>query len=352
MPRTLTAASLESLAQSLLTAAGMPPEMAVDVASVLVEGDLLGHRTHGLRLLPTYLGEIGSGGMAVQGEPLVLRDGGAVALWDGRRLPGPWVTLRAIALASERARQFGMGAVSVRQCHHVAALAPYARRVAEGGQVLLLMSSAPAGGSVAPFGGTEALFSPSPIAAGFPAGASADPVLVDVSTSSTTNNKVAQYLRAGRRLEHAWLQDREGRPTDDPAALGAGKGTILPLGGKDNGHKGYGLSLMVEALTAGLSGHGRGDANAPWGATLFVQVLEPQAFAGVSAFNDKMEWVAEHCRANPPLEAGEPVRTPGERGLALRREQLAKGLALDEDTVAGLRSWAARLDVDASVLDA
>ena len=68
--------------------------------------------------------------------------------WDGRRLPGPWLTLRAIDVATTLARTFGTGTVNIRHSHHIAALAPYARRVAEQGMMLLLMTSAPAGGRV------------------------------------------------------------------------------------------------------------------------------------------------------------------------------------------------------------
>jgi LDH2 family malate/lactate/ureidoglycolate dehydrogenase len=336
------AATLQDFAQQLLQRAGMPLDKARDVADILVEGDLLGHDTHGLQLLPTYLAEIESGSMTVAGEPLVLADLGAVLSWDGRRLPGPWLTLRAIEEASRRARRHGTGIVNMRRSHHIAALAPYARRVAEDGLVLLLMSSAPAASSVAPFGGTRALFSPSPIGVGLPTGG--EPVMVDVSTSITTNGLTGRLAREGRKLPGAWLLDEHGATTDDPAVLVPPRaGTILPLGGTDAGHKGYGLSLMVEALTAGLAGQGRSDPGARWGATVFVQVIDPQAFNGRAAFEAQMDWIAGQCEANPPVRPGEPVRLPGRRGLALRAQALRSGVALSAGIVAALATWAEKL---------
>lgn len=342
-PPRFPAGALERFAADLLVRAGMPPDKAADVASILVEGDLLGHDTHGLQLLPTYLAEIEAGRLTCDGDPEVLSDRGAVLAWEGRRLPGPWLTLRAIEIASERARKFGVGVVNIRRSHHIAALAPYARRVAEEGLVLMLLSSAPAGSSVAPFGGTRALFSPSPIAFGAPAG---EPILVDVSTSITTNGLTGRLAQEGKKLPGAWLIDEEGRPTDDPAVLQTPRtGTILPLGGTDSGHKGYGLSLMVEALTAGLAGQGRSDPGARWGATVYVQVTDPAFFNGLDAFTTQMDWIAERCETNPPIDPERPVRLPGARGLALRREQLADGVVLSGAVVRALRDWAAKLSV-------
>jgi L-lactate dehydrogenase len=69
----------------------MPGERARDVADILVEGDLLGHDTHGLQLLSSYLQQIETGQMKLEGEPITLADHGAVLTWDGQRLPGPWL---------------------------------------------------------------------------------------------------------------------------------------------------------------------------------------------------------------------------------------------------------------------
>ena len=335
---------LQDFARELLGRAGMPDDKALAVADILVEGDLLGHDTHGLQLLGTYLDEIAAGRMALDGGPQVLADHGAVLAWDGRRLPGPWLTLAAIEAASERARRFGTGTVSIRRSHHIAALAPYARRVAQAGQVLLLMSSAPAASVVAPFGGTRGVFSPSPIGVGIPT--SGQPVMVDVSTSITTVGLTAQRAREGARLPGAWLIDEQGVPTDDPAVTVPPRtGTLLPLGGMDSGHKGYGLSLMVEALTAGLAGRGRSEPGERWGATVFVQVIDPQAFNGRDAFEAQMDWIATACETNPPVHADAAVRLPGRAGLARRARQLEQGVSLKPAVIQVLQRWSDTLGV-------
>jgi len=337
-------AALVRFAQALLEGSGLASDRAETVADVLVEGDLLGHTTHGLALLPGYLHAIATGGMATEGEWETVSDRGASVLWDGRRLPGPWLVAQAIDLAMERAAAHGTATVVIRRSHHIACLAAYLARVTERGMVVLLQSSDPSVASVAPFGGTRAFITPNPIAAGFPT--HGDPVLLDVSTSTTTNGLTGRLRGEGAVLGHPWLLDAAGQPTPDPAALFTDPpGSILPLGGLDSGHKGYALGLLVEALTAALGGFGRADASEGWGAAVFLQVIDPAAFGGLDEFLRQTTWLADAARASPPAPGVDAVRLPGARGLALRRRQLAEGVALYPSIMPALAPWAERLGV-------
>ena len=85
------AESLIVFARSLLGKVDLPAERAAAVADILVEGDLMGHTTHGLQLLAPYLKELSEGGMFAAGEPKVLQDRGSAVTWDGNYLPGPWL---------------------------------------------------------------------------------------------------------------------------------------------------------------------------------------------------------------------------------------------------------------------
>ena len=204
--------------------------------------------------------------------------------------------------------------MTIGRSHHIACLAAYLKRATDQGLVMLLLTSAPAAPASRPFGGLRAVFSPSPMPIGFPTGDT--PVLVDVSTSITTNVLTNRLGKEGKRLPQHWLIDANGEASDDPAVLHAPqKGTILPLGGLDAGHKGYGLALLVEALTAGLAGHGRADPLEPLGASVFLQILDPEAFGGGDAFRRQMDWVAQACLDNPPRPGFDHVRLPGQNGL-------------------------------------
>lgn len=338
------AAALRAFAAALLQRAGVADAIAADVADILVEGDLLGHDTHGLAQLPQYLKEIEAGRMTRDGTWDVVSSRGACALWDGRRLPGPWLTLRAIDAAAAMAATHGTGTIVIRRSHHIACLAAYLPRATERGLAIQIASSDPNSASVAPFGGTRAVFTPDPIAIGFPT--EGDPVMIDISASLTTNGLTGRLHREKRRLEHAWLLDANGAPSDDPAVLFTQPpGTILPLGGLDAGHKGYGLALTVEMLTGALAGFGRADPKEGWGATVYVHVIDPDAFGGRAAFTRQTQWIAQACRANPPRPGVDAVRLPGERGLQRRAAQLRDGVRLHDSILPALAPWAEKLGV-------
>lgn len=344
MSNTYSVDSLTRFACSLLRAAGLSPDKSEAVAQILVEGDLLGHNTHGLALLGPYLAELESGAMAREGDPELVADAPAAVTWDGRRLPGPWLVLKALELATERARHNGTGTVVIRRSHHIACLAAYLKRATDQGLLMVLTCSDPNVASVAPFGGLDPVFTPNPIAAGIPT--SGTPVLIDISTSATTNGLTGRLHKEGGRLPAHWVMDGHGQPSDDPAVLfKEPKGTILPLGGMDSGHKGYGLSLLVEALTGGLAGHGRADAKEGWGATVFLQVIDPHAFAGLDRFTRQTSAVAQQCHASRPAREGSPVRTPGEKGLGLAAKQLKAGVMLYPSIMPSLEPWAKKLGV-------
>jgi len=340
------APALRAFASRLLERAGLAEERAAAVAAILVEGDLMGHTTHGLQLLGPYLKAIGDGAMARSGDPVVVADRGAAVTWDGGFLPGPWLVLRALELAFKRIADHAVVTVAIRRSSHIGCLAAYLKRATDRGLVILLTCSDPSVASVAPFGATAARYTPNPIAAGFPTDGL--PVLIDISASTTTNGLVARLNRSGggERLAGPWLVDSSGRATDDPAAVTADPpGAILPLGGMDLGHKGFALGLLVEALTSALAGYGRADGESRWGAAIFLQVIDPAAFGGSAAFVRESGWLANACRAAPVAPGRPPVRMPGERALKLRDQQLAEGVALHPEILPSLEPWARQLGV-------
>ena len=321
------AESLTTFALDLLQKAGMATALAEAVAQTLVEGDLLGHDTHGLALLAPYLQEIENGTMTCSGAPEVVSDRGASLLWDGRRLPGPWLVLNGIDALVPRAVQYGSATLVIRHSHHIACLATYLLRATEAGFLLLLASSDPAVQSVAPHGGTRAVFTPNPIAIGIPT--STTPYLVDISSSMTTNAMTARLGKSGQQFEQDCMLDADGYSSREPGVLSMQPpGTILPLGGLTSGHKGFGLALLVEALTGGLAGHGRADPVANWGATVFMSLYDPAAFGGTTDFLRQMDWLGDACRSNPPRPGVDAVRLPGDRGLLRKRDQLRDGITL------------------------
>ena len=332
-------------ATNLFAAAGCDGDKPAIIAAGLVEADLLGHTTHGLHLAAPYLKEIANGTMTIVGEPEVVSDRGAAITWDGRRLPGVWLTVKAVDLAIDRASKFGTGTVVIRRSHHIACLAAFLQRATDRGMMVTVASSDPAGASVAPYGGTKAVFTPDPIAVGIPT--DGDPILIDVSASITTNGLTDRLRREGKNFPGQWALDAEGNPSNSPDALyTTPPGTLLPTGGVDHGHKGYSMALMIEALTQGLGGFGRSSSPKGWGASVYVQVSDPSAFGGLDEFRRETSWTATACRENPPIPGGDPVRLPGQKGLDRKRKALKEGVSLYPGIMAALQTHAERLAVD------
>jgi L-lactate dehydrogenase len=335
---------LTAFTRDALMGAGLPAAPAAAVARGLIEADLLGHTTHGLALLADYVEELDNGTMERTGRPAIVADHAAVATWDARRLPGVWTTALAVEEAEKRAATFGIGAIAIRRSHHIACLAAFLEEPARRGTMVLVLSSDPSDAHVAPFGGLTPVMTPNPIAAGIPA--HPDPILIDVSTSITTAAMCGRTRAAGGRLAGRWVMDAEGTATDDPAVMKAG-GTILPIGGQDHGHKGYGLSLMVEALTQGLGAYGRAEAPTEWGASVLVLALSPALFGGLDGFTRETGWLADACRAARVAPGKPRVRLPGEAGLERKCAALAHGVLLQAGIVADLDRLAARFGLKA-----
>jgi L-lactate dehydrogenase len=335
------AAALLRFATDCCRAAGLPPDKARDVAEVLVEGDLMGHDTHGLALLTPYLDSLASGDMACEGQPEVTAATPVVETWDGGKLPGPWLVRRAIAKAEQAAAVFGLGAVSIARSHHIGCLAAYGPPVAAQGRMLVLTCSDPATASVAPWGGTRRVITPNPLAAAWPT--PDGPVILDVSMSITTNGMTGRRRAEGTRFPGPWLLDADGNPTDDPNAFFTDPaGTLLPLGGMEAGHKGFALGLLVEALSSGLAGHGRAESPGGWGANVFVLVIDPAKFGGAERFLAESGWMAQAVRGNPPRPGFDAARLPGDGAMARRARALAAGVALHPSIPPALESLAAR----------
>jgi len=335
---------LVAFARTMLEAAGFDGEKADVTARRLVEADMMGHTTHGLQLLGGYIGDARAGKMQTTGEPEILAERAAVVTWDGGYRPGVWLTDKGLGVAMAKARDCGQGTVVIRRSHHIACLATFLPKATEAGMMAVIASSDPATGSVAPYGGRKPLYTPNPIAVGIPTGG--DPILIDISASITTNGMSGRLAKAGKRMPFACYLDAEGNLTDDPRVIDADPpGSILPLGGLEYGHKGYGLGLMIEAMTQALPGFGRLDQPTTWGAGVFIQAFDPSAFAGDDAFKRQTDGLVEACHKNPPRPGVERVRLPGEAALGRMREAREKGVVLHPGIMDGLAPLAAELGV-------
>lgn len=339
----LAADEARAKAGKLLRAAGLKAEQASAVARRLVDGDLFGHRTHGLQQLPTYLERLADGRIARAGEIEVLADTGADFSWTCARLPGAWVMDRLVARALERSATHPVVTATLSNCTHIGALLAYLEDIAARDRLALLMVTDPGVASMAPPGGADAVSTSNPVAACIPT--HGDPILIDQSTTQVSNGAVAQHAARGELMPGNWVLDNQGRPSNDPAVMTTTPpGTLMPLGGEAFGYKGFGFALLVEAFALALSGVGRHQPRTRGAQGIFLQVIDPARFGlGREDFLAATTALVAQCRASRPAAGSAGVRLPGERALKGRRSQLAAGIAYPVSTLAALDAWGRRL---------
>ncbi|WP_198588345.1 Ldh family oxidoreductase [Geodermatophilus chilensis] len=342
---------LETWTVGVLEAVGVRPAHARDTARVLAYADLSGIDSHGIARLPAYVRAIGSGVIAVDGEPTVHSDGGAVALVDGCDLLGHPVTTLALDEAVQRARRYGVGWVDVRSSSHHGASGCYVHDAARQGLVALAATNT--GPVVAPTGGARPYLGTNPLALGVPV-AGEEPLVFDMATSAVAAGKFEIALRTGRPVPLGWGLDAEGRPTTDPAAVFPGRGALLPLGSdrERSSHKGYGLALLVELLTGvlaqGPTGPGVGNltfrsGGGRPGVSHLVVVLDPARLGDPAAIGDGAARLLAGLRALTPVDPELPVRTPGQRAAAERARRRRHGVPLDPETHRALQALAGQV---------
>ncbi|SNS89128.1 Malate/lactate/ureidoglycolate dehydrogenase, LDH2 family [Geodermatophilus pulveris] len=332
---------------AVLTAVGVRRQHAGDVARVLGYADLSGIDSHGVARLPAYVRGVRAGAIATDGEPTVSGEG-AVALVDGHGLLGHPVTTLALAEAVHRAREHGVGWVNVRDSSHHGASGAYVFEAAAQGLVGLAATNT--GPVVAPAGGARPYLGTNPLALGVPV-AGEKPMVFDMATSAVAAGKFEIALRAGRPVPLGWGVDADGRPTTDPAAVFPGRGALLPLGSdrERSVHKGYGLALLVEVLTAvlgrGPTGPGVGNltfraGSGHPGVSHLVVVLDPGRLGDPAELSAGAARLLAGLRALAPVDPERPVRTPGQRAAAERALRRVHGVPLDAGTHRALQELA------------
>ena len=310
----------------LFQAWGLPGEDAAVTAEVLVQADLMGIDSHGLTLIPLYDELIRSGRLEPRAQVRVVRSFGATAVVDGGGGFGQVPSMRAMDLAIERAKAFGIGAVGVRNSNHYGAAGIYALRAAEAG-LIGLSTTAVYKASIVPTFGREPRLGTNPIAFAAP-GRDGPPFLLDMATSTIAIGKLKLAAREGKPLPDGWALDQEGRPQTDPHQALADR-LMTPLGGARamGGHKGYGLAAMVEVLSTLLPGASFAPLRDPDASRFdvghFQMAVHPEAFRDAGAFERDIDDFVDCLRATRPADVAEPVRVPGdpEHETFLRRSR-------------------------------
>lgn len=336
---------LERFAEEIFARAKVSPADAETVARSLVHADLRGVHSHGLARLPVYVQRVQAGLIDPGTRPEIIRQEGATALLDGKNQLGAVVGDAALRTAGELAKRYGTGIVGVRASNHFGACSYFALQAVEKGQILLVMSNAPA--TMAPTGGIRPFFGSNPIAVGVPAGEE-PPFVLDMATTVAARGQIALAMQKGEAIPPGGAIDEQGEATTDPAK--ALRGALLPIGGA----KGYGLAMFADLFCGLLTGAGHGpgvqslydNADHPQNVGHFFWVIDIDRFMPLPVFRQQMDHYLRQIKAEPHATGHEKIWIPGEKEWFLAEQHMKEGIPLPEKVAAELEALGAVLGVD------
>jgi LDH2 family malate/lactate/ureidoglycolate dehydrogenase len=322
--------SLEQLGSQIFTSIGVSQGGAAWIAHLLVQSNLRGHDSHGVIRIPQYIGSWRKGDIDAKAEPVVVQDGPATALIDGRLGFGQILAKRGMEVAMQKAAAIGVSAVGVFNSNHIGRLADYAEMALERNMLALItVNAGGAGQRMAPWGGRAPRLSTNPIAFACPSDEAA-PISFDIATTVAAEGKVRVKRNRGEKMPLGWVLDPDGNPTTDPNALyGTPPGTILPAGG----HKGYCLALMIDVLGGILArgGHSRPNPG-PIRNGIFIVVVDIARFVAPETFRAEVDDLVGYLKSSPTAPGVTEILTPGEPELRTEAERRKAGIFVEDQT--------------------
>ncbi len=332
---TVDAKRAERIIRGALAAEGADGKVAAAVARGLTETSLRGVDSHGIRLVHHYLEALKSGRINPKPRFKVERRMAACAVLDADHTFGHAAGYEAARLAVEMAAEHGAGNVAVKNSSHFGAAACFALEIARKG--MIGTSYTHADSLIIPTGGKRKFLGNNPVCFTAPV-AGEDPFCLDMATSSITFNEVRRLRDTGGRAPEGVGTDENGVVTTDPQRISM----LLPVGG----HKGYGLSAMVEVLCAMLTGMPFGPHITPMFATLegrrrlghFVGAMNIAAFCDPEEFKARMKQMLDELRAEPALDPDNPVMVAGDPEKRKFARRSAEGIPVTADELAAFEA--------------
>ncbi len=325
---------------------GVPPSDAEIAANVLVASDLRGVDTHGvIRFNPNawYVKWLRDGAMTAKPNIRVVTETASTALLDADNGMGMVAGYRAMELAIKKAKESGVGIITVRNSRHYGMSAYYSMLALPHDLIGIAMTNASR--QVVPTFGREARFGTNPICFAVPA-KDEKPFVLDMATTTAAAGKLELAIRLGNPVPTGWALNEKAEPTTDPKVAQQAR-RLLPLGGsrESGSHKGYGLGILVEILCGVLTGTVTAlNANQePRGH--FFGAINPAAFRPAAEFKADMDRLIRELKSTPPIEGESRVYVAGEIEFETAEERAERGIPLHGSVLKGLRAVSEQVGV-------
>ena len=323
----VSAESLSKFVTGIFQSAGCSEDGARDMAECLVQTNLWGIDSHGVLRTPEYLARFQNGAMNNQPQIRTLKSGAGLEVLDADNGAGYVAGRAAMSRAIELAKTGNIAAVGIINSNHCGAASLYARMALEHGMIGIAMSNV-APNMVAP-GGSKPITGNNPIAVAVPTFGDF-PFVFDISLSAVSGGKILVAAKNGEQIPLGWATDREGRPTTDPNV--GFKGFLLPMGG----HKGFGLSLLVDILCGVITGgsfqhqlksmyvHPKDGSNTAH----LMLVINPLFLMSQEQLKERMAEFFETVKQSPMWDSDSEMLLPGEIEYRKEAERRQRGIPI------------------------
>lgn len=336
--------TLYSFVEDAFVGVGVPREDAKICADVLLESDKRGIESHGVnRFKPIYIDRINIGIQNPVTEFEVVRETATTAVVDGHDGMGQVIGYKAMNMAIEKAKKFGMGMVAVRNSCHYGIAGYYTSMAIKAG--MIGMTGTNARPSIAPTFGVENMLGTNPLTIGFPTDEEF-PFNLDCATSITQRGKLEYYSRVGQSTPAGMVIGADGKAQTDTDAilkgLNTGESALTPLGGIGEelaGYKGYGYATVVEVLSAALqqgnymkmlSGIGTNGEKIPYHLGHFFIAIDTEAFMGLEEFKKTAGEIMRALRNSKKAPGAERIYTAGEKEYEVWMQRKDSGVPINE----------------------
>jgi len=344
---------LKNFCINALEKEGMKPELAVITATVLTKTDAYGTHSHGTKNLHNYIKKARAGGLTLNAEPEIIKEGPSYALMDGNNAMGMVCGVMGMELACKKASETGVGLVTIRNSNHFGAAGYYANIASEKGMIGFVVSNVDPNMN-APGARSKALGN-NPIAYAAPA-ISVPSVFLDIALSNVASLKVFKARAEGKSIPDTWIVDKDGLPTTDPSRYPE-EGAMQPMAG----HKGYGLAVFVDLITGVMNGGATsmsGEIDS-WVLSLdkpnnvchtFI-AIDASKFIGEGVLAQRTEDMAQTLRSLPKAKGSQRIYTPGEIEWENYRKSEREGISIPDDVLESLKGLAEDMQIELPVFD-
>ena len=354
----IEASTLENFMRDVFIGLGVPENDAKIIADVLITSDLKGIDTHGIQRCKMYYDRIKEGIYEVKTNIKVINDGPTTALLDGGCGMGHVIAHKAMSMAIEKAKKYGLGAVAVRNSTHFGIAGYYSLMAINEGMIGITVTNARP--SIPPTFGVEPMLGTNPLTAGAPTDEEF-PFLLDCATSIIQRGKVELYNRINKPLPEGTIITEDGKTETDPGKilkdLSNKTAALLPLGGRGeetSGYKGYGYATLVELLSAALQdgiylrdtigiveenqkrlkvGH-------------FFLAINIESFLPLSNFKSTAGNIMRGLRSAKKEPGAEKIYTAGEKEFIAEKDRKKQGIPINKNLQQDILTMQEELGLD------